>query len=354
MSQALNANQHKAKKQKQDEFYTQLSDIERELVHYKKYFKNKTVCCNCDDPRVSNFFHYFSYNFEKLKLKKLLSTCYKNQNIDLFSSNDSEKAIYLEYNGDKNDNRIPDIKEIGIKYLNGDGDFRSDESINLLKQSDIVITNPPFSIFREYIGQLMEHKKKFLIIGNKGAVGYKDIFKWIKNNKLWIGNTPMGADMLFGVPEEISKKLIQEGKQGSKYKIVNGKVMARAPVAWFTNMDIKKRHEDLLLYKKYSPDEFPKYVNYDAIEVSKTQDIPLDYKGKMGVPLTFLDKYNPEQFEIIGMANDKREINDALVQGEEVYLDDQHKKFVGMVLKKGKKLVATYTRIIIRHKKLKK
>tara|TARA_X000000950_G_C13847452_1_gene633042 strand:- start:573 stop:1631 length:1059 start_codon:yes stop_codon:yes gene_type:complete len=352
MSKILNTNQHRAKKEKQDEFYTQLSDIEKELVNYKKHFKNKTVYCNCDDPRVSNFFHYFSYNFEKLKLKKLISTCYKSQNVDLFSQNDSEKAVYLEYNGDKNNNKIPDAEEIGIKHLNDDGDFRSEESINLLKQSDIVVTNPPFSKFREFIGQLMENKKKFIILGNKGAVGYKDIFKWIKNNKLWIGSTPMGADMLFGVPEDIEKKLTKEGKVGSRYKLVDGKVMARAPVAWFTNIDIKKRHETLLLYKKYSSHEFPKYVNYDAIEVSKTADIPINYKGKMGVPLTFLDKYNPDQFEIIGMANDKREKHEALVQGKQVYLDDQHKKFVGMVLKKGKKLVATYTRILIKHKKL--
>jgi hypothetical protein len=171
---------------KKDEFYTQLSDIEKELKHYKNHFKGKVVYCNCDDPRTSNFFHYFSYNFEKLGLKKLITTCYKNQNMDLFSQNDSEQAIYLEYDGDKNGNNVPESKEIGIKPLKGDGDFRSKECIELLKQADIVVTNPPFSLFREYVAQLTEYDKKFLIIGNMNAITYKEIFKLIKENKLWL------------------------------------------------------------------------------------------------------------------------------------------------------------------------
>ena len=183
------ANRHlqSAKASKQDEFYTQLTDIEKELKHYKEHFKDKIVLCNCDDPRVSNFFHYFSYSFKQLELNKLITTCYKNQNAEFFSENKSEKAVYLEYTGDKNENNIPDPEEIGIKPLQGDGDFRSKECIELLKQADIVVTNPPFSLFREYVAQLIEYNKKFIIIGNQNAVSYKEIFKLIKENKVWLG-----------------------------------------------------------------------------------------------------------------------------------------------------------------------
>ena len=187
---ATNKNLHKAKKSKQDEFYTQLSDIEREVKHYKDHFKDKVVLCNCDDPRVSNFFHYFSYNFEQLGLKKLIATCYKNQNADLFSEHTSERAVYLEYTGDKNKNSVPDPAEIGIQQLNGDGDFRSTECVELLKQADIVVTNPPFSLFREHVAQLVAYDKKFLVVGTWNAITYKEIFKLIKENKLWIGEKP--------------------------------------------------------------------------------------------------------------------------------------------------------------------
>lgn len=297
-----NKSLHKAKKSKMDEFYTQLSDIEKELKHYKKHFRDKVVYCNCDDPRVSNFFHYFSYNFEKLGLKKLITTCYKNQERDLFSQNDSENAIFLEYNGDKNGSFEPDPEEIGINPLKGDGDFRSKESIELLKQADIVVTNPPFSLFREYLTQLMEYDKKFVLIGNKNAITYKEIFRWIKENKMWVGNTPMSTDMLFDVPEDFAKELVATKKQGSGYKIIDGVVKGRAQAVWFTNMDIAKRHEDLILYKNYNPEEYPIYDNYNAINVNKTKDIPFDYSDIMGVPITFLDKHNPEQFEILGMS----------------------------------------------------
>ena len=296
---SLNNNLAKAKKNKNDEFYTQLVDIENELKHYKNHFKDKTVYCNCDDPRVSNFFHYFSYNFENLGLKRLITTCYKNQNMELFSQNSSERAIYLEYNGDKNGDKVPNPTEIGIKLLKGDGDFRSPESIELLKQADIVVTNPPFSLFREYVAQLIDYEKQFVIIGNKNAITYKEIFKLIKDNKLWIGNTPMGVDMLFDVPKEFAQKLISNKKEGSSYRLINGVVKGRAQAVWFTNLDHDKRHEDLILYKTYNEAEYPKYDNYDAINVDKTSDIPIDYQGAMGVPITFLDKYNPEQFEII-------------------------------------------------------
>lgn len=290
-----------AKNAKNDEFYTQLQDIENELRHYKEHFRGKTVLCNCDDPRVSNFFKYFALNFEHLGLKRLITTCYKSQDVDLFSQHECEQAVYLVYDGDKNGNHIPDAEEIGIHPLKGDGDFRSKECIELLKQADIVVTNPPFSLFREYIAQLMEYGKKFLIIGNKNAISYKEVFPLIMQNKMWVGCTPMSKDILFDVPKYIEEKLLKEGKAGSNYKLVNGKVYGRTPSIWFTNIDIKKRHEDIILYKHYSPDEYVRYFNYDAIEVGKVEDIPDDYDGEMGVPLSFLDKYNPKQFEIVGL-----------------------------------------------------
>ena len=298
---AENSNLNKAKNAKKDEFYTQLSDIENELKHYKEHFKGKTVLCNCDDPRVSNFFHYFSYGFEHLGLKKLITTCYKSQNRDLFSKNDSERAIWLEYNGDKNGNRIPDPEEIGINYLKGDGDFRSPECIQLLQQADIVVTNPPFSLFREYVAQLIEYDKKFIIIGHQNAIKYKEIFPLIKDNKMWLGyGFKGGAGHFISSYEDVATA----GDHREGMIRVSG-------VTWFTNLEIQKRHEDLILYKSYNSEEYPTYDTYDAINVDKTSDIPRDYDGIMGVPITFLDKYNPEQFEIIGEFN----------HGSDSYLD---------------------------------
>jgi len=290
---------HNAKAAKNDEFYTILSDIEKELRHYKKHFKNKVVFCNCDDPRVSNFFHYFSYNFEALRLKRLITTCYKNQNMDLFSQYNAERAIYLEYEGDKNKNNVPDPQEIGIKLLKGDGDFRSKECIELLKQSDIVVTNPPFSLFREFVAQLIKYKKKFLIIGTWNVITYKEIFPLIKENKLWIGINSNRNFSGFIVPKHYPL-------HGTEARIdENGnRIVSSNNTCWFTNLDIAKRHEDLILCKKYDRKIYPKYDNYNAIEVSKTNDIPVDYKGAMGVPITFMNKYNPEQFELIGMGED--------------------------------------------------
>jgi len=298
VKKVLNKHLHTAKTTKQDEFYTQLSDIEKELKHYKQHFKGKVVFCNCDDPRVSNFFHYFSHSFEQLGLKKLITTCYKNQSADLFSQNESEKAIYLEYTGDKNKNKVPDPNEIGIKHLKGDGDFRSKECIELLKQADIVVTNPPFSLFREYVEQLIEYNKKFLIIGNINAISYKECFKLIKKNQIWLGASIHSGDREFGVPDyyPLTAASYRIGDDGKKYIRVKG-------VRWFTNLDYKERHEDLILYKTYSTAGYPKYDNYDAIEVSKTADIPCDYYGNIGVPITFLDKYNPNQFEILGITD---------------------------------------------------
>ena len=286
----------RAGKAKKDEFYTQLSDIEKELKHYTAIFKGKTVLCNCDDPRVSNFFHYFSYQFEQLGLKKLITTCYKNQDRDLFSRNASEKAVYLEYNGDKNGNCVPDAAEIGIRLLKGDGDFRSEECIRLLRESDIVVTNPPFSLFREYLAQLIEYKKRFLVIGNINAVSYKDTFKLFKENKIWLGASIHSGDREFGVPASypLDAAGARVDEKGNKFIRVKG-------VRWFTNLDYKEHHDQMILCRRYTPEEYPKYDNYDAINVNITADIPCDYPGVMGVPITFLDKYSPEQFEIIGL-----------------------------------------------------
>ncbi len=296
---AGNINLHAANKAKKDEFYTQLVDIENELKHYREHFRGKTVLCNCDDPRVSNFFHYFSYNFEQLGLKKLITTCYKNQERDLFSQHNSERAIWLEYNGDRNGNRVPDPAEIGINYLQGDGDFRSNECIELLKQADIVVTNPPFSLFREYVAQLIEYDKKFVIIGNQNAITNKDFFPLIRDNKVWLGyGFKGGAGHFYSNYKDVATA----GDHREGMIRVSG-------VNWFTNMEIDKRHEDLILYKQYSPEEYPRYDNYDAINVNKTSDIPVDYYGAMGVPITFMDKYNPEQFEIVGICAGNSRLN---------------------------------------------
>lgn len=292
-SKATNAILQDARKAKKDEFYTQLADIEREARHYKSQFADKVIYCNCDDPRVSNFFHYFSFNFEKLKLKKLITTCYRSQQMDLFSQNDSEQAIYLEYSGDKNGNHVPDPDEIGIKPLVGDGDFRSQEAVTLLQQADIIVTNPPFSLFREYVAQLVEYNKKFLIIGHQNAITYKEIFPLIRDNKLWLG---------YGFKRNMAHFISTYENTATDLDRKEGMIRVSG-VHWFTNLDTSKRHEDLILYKTYDPDTYPKYDNFDAIEVSKTADIPMDYDGLMGVPITFLEKYNPDQFRIIGSFN---------------------------------------------------
>lgn len=284
-----NTNLSQAKRAKKDEFYTQLSDIERELSHYKEHFRGKTVLCNCDDPYISNFFRYFAYNFEFLGLKRLITTCYKSQTMDLFSMNSCEQAIWLDYFGDKNGDRVPNPDEIGIHYFKGDGDFRSEECIALLKEADIVVTNPPFSLFREYVAQLIEYDKKFVIIGHQNAITYKEIFPLIKDNKIWLGyGFKGGAGHFISKYEDVATA--GDHKEG---------MIRVSGVVWFTNLDIDKRHEDIILYKQYTPDEYPKYDNYNAINVDKTSDIPCDYDGVMGVPITFLDKYNPTQFEIV-------------------------------------------------------
>ncbi len=285
-----------SRKAKKDEFYTQLSDINNDLQHYGHLFRGKTVLCNCDDPRVSNFFKYFSLNFERLGLKRLISTCYKSQDVDLFSQNKSDSACYIIYDGDKNGNHVPDPEEMDIKTFKGDGDFRSRECVELLKQSDVVVTNPPFSLFREFVAQLVEYKKEFLIIGNINALTYKEVFPLFKENKAWLGCSIHSGDREFGVPQDypLAAAGFRVDGQGKHFIRVKG-------VRWLTNLDYKERHEPLDLYKHYTPEEYPKYDNYDAINVDKTSDIPCDYDGIMGVPITFFDKFCPEQFEILGM-----------------------------------------------------
>ena len=306
-----NTNLRKAQKAKSDEFYTQLSDIENEMKYYKDFFKGKVVYCNCDDARESNFFKFFSKKFHDYGLKKLITTGYKEDG----------KGVVLVYEGDKNGNNRVDDEEIITTELQGNGDFRSEECIEFLKEADVVVTNPPFSLFREYVAQLMEYGKKFLIIGSMNAITYKECFSYIKKNELWLGMNWI-------------KDFIQP----------NGEIKKFGNICWYTNIEHNRRNTPLDLYKRYSNEYYLKYDNFDAIEVSKVAEIPMDYEGVMGVPITFLDKYCPTQFEIIGLAADKRDKCELFIKGAPTYLDDKHKKFVGLVLN-GK---ATYARIIIK------
>ena len=306
---AGNSNLQQANKAKQDEFYTQLTDIEKELRHYKHHFKGKTVFCNCDDPFESNFFKYFALNFNFLGLKKLIATCYDNSpfagdELPLFAATKKAHKIEITEVSDENGDGAIDLSDVELLIKNhkntlttlkGNGDFRSDECIELLKEADIVVTNPPFSLFREYVAQLVQYNKKFLIIGNKNAITYKEVFPLIKENRLWIGLTIRSGDREFRVPKDYITRSasLRIDEHGNKFIKVPG-------VHWFTNLDYPERHEELDLYKRYTPEEYPKYDNYDAINVDKTSDIPYDYDGVMGVPITFIDKYNPEQFEIVG------------------------------------------------------
>lgn len=283
-----NANLTNAKKAKNDEFYTCLSDIEKEMRHYKDFFRGKVVYCNCDDARESNFFKYFSLNFEHLGLKKLISTGFKADG----------KGVVLIYEGDKNGNRIVDDNEIIVNELEGNGDFRSAECIEYLKEADVVVTNPPFSLFREYVAQLMEYGKKFLIIGEQNALTYKEIFPYIKGNMLWWGASIHSGDRKFYVPDTYPLNASTCGidENGKRFVRVKG-------IRWWTNIENTTHSTPMDLYRKYNETDYPKYDNYDAIEVSKTCDIPMDYDGVMGVPITFFDKYCPSQFEILDARN---------------------------------------------------
>ena len=324
-----NKNVHNSKRNKQDEFYTSLSLIENELKYYKNHFKNKIVLCNCDDPRVSNFFRYFVMFFEVLELKKVIATCYKNNNADLFTEESTEKAVYLEYDGSIKYTCEEDFSKIPCKELNGNGDFRSPECIDFLKTADIVVTNPPFSLFREYISQLIKYNKSFLILGNMNAIFYSEIFPLIKNNLMWLGNN--SGHFWFQVPDYYEEKK-------TDFKIKNGiKYRRMGNICWFTNLDIEKRHEILETGKKYNINEYPEYDNYKAINVNKTLDIPMDYNGIMGVPITFLAKHNPEQFRIIGETH----ISDTSEEVEALRIDPNH-RHGGFI--KGKSI---YARILI-------
>lgn len=299
-----------AKNKKNDEFYTTFDDISTELAHYKEHFRNKAVLCNCDNPTMSAFWEYFHINFSKLGLRKLIATYY-----------DTDKVTYkTEYDGG-NDS---DIK-VGTKTpLKGNGDFRSKECIEILKESDIIVTNPPFSLFREYVAQLIEYGKKFVIVGNQNAITYKEIFPLLKENKIWLGFK--FGDMAFRVPDyyEARKTRYWQDDTGQKWRSLGN-------ACWYTNLDISKRHEKLDLYKEYVSADYPKYDNYDAINVDKVKEIPTDYYGEMGVPITFMDKFNPEQFEIVAFrkGNDGKDL---------VYTRDG-------------KIVAPYCRIVICRKK---
>ena len=332
-----NKDLNKAKAAKKDEFYTRLEDIELELKHYRHHFKGKKVLCNCDDPRCSNFFRYFTLNFEVLGLKKVIATCYKNQDVDLFSQHTCEKAVYQIYEGDKNHNRKVDEDEIEVKYLEGDGDFRSKECVALLEEADIVVTNPPFSLFRDFVALLVHYNKQFLIIGSQNAIKYKEIFPLIQANKIWLGTR--SGNMEFTVPNDSEPRATRFwiDKNGQKWRSLGN-------ICWFTNLEHDKRHEELPLFKKYTPQEYPTYINFNAIEVSKVGDIPCDYDGLMGVPITFMDKYNPDQFEIIGMSLD---LADMSIIRERLGRNDGGPTFY---IEKNGKLVRLYDRIVIRRK----
>jgi len=364
---AGNRDLNQAARAKKDEFYTQLTDIEKELRHYKDFFKGKTVFCNCDDPYESNFFKYFAMSFNHLGLKKLMATCYQTSPIvytqlNLFGEDQviteaprkPYKVEITEVSDENGDGRVDlaDVESLmqnkknTLTLLEGDGDFRSEECIELLKQADVVVTNPPFSLFREYVAQLMAYQKKFLIIGNVNAVTYKEIFPLIMQNKLWLGASIHSGDREFRVPDSYPLRAAgyRVDENGAKYIRVKG-------VRWFTNLDYEQRHEDLILFRNYTPEAYPKYDNYDAIEVSKTADIPCDYDGAMGVPITFLDKYCPDQFEIIGMA--KRGAGDPALKSH-VYTKDEYPNYSDLnatpTLWVDGRLKNTYPRILIRKK----
>lgn len=364
-----NTDLRNANKAKKDEFYTQLVDIELEMKHYKEQFRGKVIYCNCDDPFESNFFKYFAANFNALGLKKLITTSYVKSPIV------GRQLPLFEIEGLKPEGKEPYVVEINeVPDLNADGaisledvehllrhdknvswklsgdekfnagDFRSKQCIELLKQADIVATNPPFSLFREFIAQLIEYDKKFLIIGNINAVTYKETFRFIMENKVWLGMSIHSGDREFRVPDDypLNAAGYRVDQKGNKYIRVKG-------VRWFTNLDYEERHEDFTLYKKFTAEEYPVYDNYDAINVNKTTEIPMDYDGMMGVPITFLDKYNPDQFEIIGMA--KRGAGDPALRSK-VYTINDAKNYsdlnAGPVLNTPAGLKNTYPRILIR------
>lgn len=351
-----------------DEFYTQLPDIEKELRFYRQHFKDKVVFCNCDDPYESNFFKYFALNFNVLGLKKLIATCYNGSPVSgnelTFDFGDStlapEKIAYkVEITEVKDMNNDGAVNLLDIQYilrhingviskLQGNGDFRSPECVTLLKQADIVVTNPPFSLFREYIAQLFQYDKKFIVLGNMNAMTYREIFPLIKDNKMWIGYG-FNMSMVFRTTYPNLLEANRQYVRNKGYDPDQNYVKTPA-IAWFTNLDIKKRHETLDLYKHYTPEEYPQFDNYDAINVDRVSDIPMDYEGVMGVPITFLDKYNPDQFEIIWQAAGNTYSNAPKELLEELKFKP-HIKYGGGLGAPVLNAKATYARILIRRKK---
>lgn len=355
-----------ARKNKNDEFYTKLVDIENEMKHYKEHFNNKTVFCNCDDPFESNFFKYFAMNFNFLGLKKLICTCYATSpvawvhlslldNENVIVSTESGKQPYkieitevLDYNGDGAVD-LADVKYLlknkknVLSVLKGNGDFRSEECVALLKEADIVVTNPPFSLFREFVVKLIEYNKKFLIIGNQNAIAYKEIFPLIRDEKIWLGYKN-GAQEFF-VPQSFEKNNVYVNEKGERLAKFGN-------ICWFTNLDTSKRHEFLTLYKKYTPEEYPKYCNFNAININKITDIPCDYYNIMGVPVTFLESYNPKQFEIIGLGSGclGQSIGVAGIPKEHKAKMKGHSAAGDLYYMSGDKPVVPYSRILIRRK----
>ena len=308
-----NRNLNKAKKAKNDEFYTKLSDIENELSHYKDHFRDKIIYCNCDDPYRSNFVQYFALNFKFLGLKQLIATCYKHPDIDDSQFEKvAEQPIKWVYNGEQIEGQnYPDLSKAIVTNLEGDGDFRSEDCLAILNECDMVVTNPPFSLFRDYIDVIMESKKEFLIIGSLGAICFKNTFPYILDGKMWLGYNKHGSGMEFITDNLDTKKV---------------------PVYWYTNLEHNKRNEELILFKKYNTEEYIKYDEYDAIEVSRVKEIPVNYTGKMGVPITFLNKYNPKQFEILGLCR---------------YIEDNPNPGIRFSISGKQK----YARIVIRNRK---
>ena len=358
---------NKAKRNKKDEFYTQLTDIEKEMRHYRKHFAGKTVFCNCDDPFESNFFKFFVLNFNRLKLNKLIATCYTgspiaNKQLSLFdvlgegeqNANKPYKAVVTTVYDKTGDGGVDmfDVAELfrsgenELTELQGDGDFRSDECLALMDEADIIVTNPPFSLFREYVATLMDHQKKFIIIGHQNAITYKEIFPLLRDNQMWLGNGFAGNVGFFESPYE-DVAMSSQHKEG---------MIRVSGVMWFTNLDIKKRHEELILVKRYVPENYPPYDNYEAINVDKTVDIPSDYSGVMGVPITFMDKYNPDQFEIINLSRyltdsrgmSKEFVNAYYAQGNKGQISEGHPDLCYYTT--DGKAVVPYMRILVRNK----
>ena len=373
---AKNACFDRARKAKQDEFYTQLADIEREMRYFRQHFKGKTVFCNCDDPYESNFFKYFVLNFNRLGLKKLIATCYSGSPIagvqlsllDVVEDADLEtigkpyKAIVTTVYDKTGDGGI-DMLDVAALFksgenelseLKGDGDFRSPECIGLMDEADIIVTNPPFSLFREYIATLMAHDKKFIIVGSTNAISMREIFPLMQQNKMWLGAPFQSGNAYFYIPEGVDTSQYAKGVYDPETRLVKFR-----NCCWYTNLDFKLRHELLIMVQKYSPERYPSYENLEhSINVDKIADIPYDYDGLMGVPITFMSQYNPDQFEIIGLSREMtlpgktgmsaQFVEDYFSQGGTAMISEGHPDLC--YYDSEGKCVVPYRRVIIRNK----